>query len=128
MFVSEVRTRRFWLVAIFILSIFGILLVHHLRSLELQGSLVQLVLGSAPNLLSGVGVPAAVMCWFKRHAGLASGLMGAAAGQVLLIGWEFAQTIWPSMYFDKNDLIATVLGGLLWALLWPKLDKWLPAA
>ena len=128
MIASEIQTRRFWLVTIFIAGICIIPLTHLLRSLHLQGHMINVVLGSFPNFVAGICLPAAVMCWAKRHVGRASGLTGAIVGQALVIGWEFAQASRPGMYFDLYDIIATVLGGLAWVLLWPWADRHLPAA
>ena len=125
---TEINTRRFWLLVIYVGGVFAIIVTHVLRDHRLQGPAATLVLGSLPNFVAAASAPALIMCWRRRHIGIASGLIGALLAQVLVLGWEFAQLARPAMVFDTNDIVATLLGGLAWALVWPGLDRSLPAA
>jgi uncharacterized membrane protein YeaQ/YmgE (transglycosylase-associated protein family) len=130
---AVIKTRRFWLVAIFIAGILGVFIVHVLRGQHPQNYGAKLLLDSLPNFICGVCVPAAAMCWreqFGKHSliGIVPGLAGAAIAQIILISWELVQRTRPGMVFDKNDIIATLLGGLIWVITWSRLDKSLPVA
>lgn len=122
------KARRFWLLAIYIAGVFVIIATHILRDHDLQGSAANLILGSLPNLVAAATAPALIMCWRKQYTGIAAGLTGALLGQILILGWEFAQLARPEMVFDTNDIVATLLGGLVWVLAWPALNRLLPAA
>ena len=128
MIATEVKARRFWLLTIYVSGVFAIIATHILRDHKLQGPAATLVLGSLPNFVAAASAPALIMCWRRRHVGIASGLVGALLAQVLVLGWEFAQLARPEMVFDTNDIVATFLGGLAWTLVWPGLDRSLPAA
>lgn len=128
MLAAEEKARRFWLLAIYVAGVVAIIAARILREQDLQWHGASLVLGSMPNFVAAASVPALIMCWRRRFAGIASGLFGALLAQVLVLGWELAQLARPEMAFDANDIVATLLGGLAWALAWPGLDRCLPAA
>lgn len=109
---------RWW----FLGTILLIVLVHLVRHLA-PGPLAQ-ALGSAPNFLAALGLPALLLSqrerpWFSRSAAAAPlrwGLGVVIASQVLLLGWEFTQVSIAGMLFDFQDIVATWVGGLVWCL------------
>ena len=126
MLATETQARRFWLLAIYVSGVFAIIATHVLRDHGVQGPAASLALGSLPNFVAAASAPALIMCWRKRHVGMAAGLVGAVLAQVLVLGWEFVQLARPEMVFDANDIMATLLGGLAWMLAWLGLDRFLP--
>jgi hypothetical protein len=123
------KSRRFWLLTIYITGVIAIIVARILRSQHFwQGQEANLVLGSLPNFLAAACIPPLIMSWRKQYVGFMSGLIGAALALALIICWEFFQLSRSEMSFDTNDIAATVLGIFVWLLAWLALDKSLPVA
>ena len=128
MVATEIKTRRFWLLTIYVSGVLAIIAARILRDQHWQEHGVELALGSLPNFIAAACFPPLIMSWRKHYAGLAPGLVSAAVAQAVILCWELVQLIRSGMTFDANDIVATVLGGLAWVLTWPWLDRSMRAA
>lgn len=129
------RTRRFFLIALFLGGVAIIVLNDLLRRhLAIQNELAAVALGSFPNLIAALTAPALVLAELsriKRFSHVSSRSMGLASGiisSLLLFSYELSQYVTPNAVLDVNDFLATLAGGLTWALSWRVLDNLLPAA
>jgi hypothetical protein len=81
---------------------------------------------SAPNLVAAWLSPTLVLLMFgvarQRWPALSIARWYLVSGvfcQIGLLTWEFLQPVVPGATFDWSDIVATVLGGLLWLASWP---------
>ena len=108
---------------VFVLGVFGLLLVQVARSTLHPSSALAVLLGSAPNLLAGFSLPALVLRQ-RENIQRIELLLSASqwgCGAILisltaLLSWEFAQPYVRGMYFDWWDVGATLVGGAGWAV------------
>ena len=119
----EIRARRFWLLTIYVSGVLAIVAARMLRDQYSQGPVLGFVLGSLPNFIAAASFPPLIMSWRKQYTGMASGLAASAMAQIVILCWEFFQLSRSEMVFDTNDIVATLLGGLAWVLIWPVLDR-----
>lgn len=122
--VEERFQRRMLLV--YLAGIALVIVVQFLRTRWPADGALGIFYGSAPNLFAGASVPALFMIARHRVAARWPGLRGgrwfaiaSLLGSGVVIAWECAQTLRVNMVFDPWDLIATVIGTLLWLALWP---------
>ena len=84
------------------------------------------LLGVAPNFFPAIGIPALFVLiipyllkknysgtWFYEKRHLAANLISVIG----LVGWEFIQ-ISGKLIFDWNDILFTLIGGLLFHFIW----------
>ena len=84
------------------------------------------LLGVLPNFLPAIGLPAIFIVFIKELRGKSKNLwfnqkkyiLAIIISQVGLIGWEVQQIIAPYGTFDWNDIIWTVVGGVIFYLIW----------
>lgn len=80
------------------------------------------VLGVAPNFFPAIGIPAFFVVlipmlqskWLLKNR-LIVAVLAAQSG---LIAWEFVQQTTNNAHFDWNDVLFTILGGLIFLLIW----------
>jgi hypothetical protein len=88
---------------------------------------LQYVLGVAPNFFPSIGIPALFVVvipllnskkqtnnWVDKYLHLTAN----AISQTGLISWEFIQISTKNGRFDWNDILWTVLGGIIFHLIW----------
>lgn len=121
----EARFQRRMLL-VYLAGIALVIVVQFLRTHWPADGALGIFYGSAPNLFAGACVPALFMIARRKVAarwpGLGDGRWFAIAtllGSGTVLAWECAQTLRANMVFDPWDLIATVIGTLLWLALWP---------
>ena len=84
------------------------------------------MLGVIPNFLPAVGLPCVFVVLIKELKGKSNNklfnqkkhLLAIIISQVGLIGWEVQQIIAPYGTFDWNDIIWTVIGGIIFYFIW----------
>jgi hypothetical protein len=89
-------------------------------------STIKYLLGVAPNFFPAIGIPALVVLvipytlkknnsgtWFHEKIHLTANLISVIG----LIGWEFIQLA-GKLRFDWNDILWTLIGALLFHLIW----------
>jgi len=95
--------------------------VHWARSQQFDGPpLLLYLLGVLPNVAAAIAIPYVVLSiWVdqaptdsfsvvqKRH------LMLTGFSSVGLIAWEFGQQLSRGLYFDPDDIVATIIGMVL---------------
>ena len=128
MVATEIKARRFCLLTIYASGVVAIIVARILRGQNIPGEGFSLVLGSLPNFIAAICFPPLIMSWRKQYTGMAACLVSVAIAQVVILCWEFVQLGRSGMSFDTNDIFATFLGGLVWLLIWPGLDRSMRAA
>ena len=115
------RSRLQWLC---VGAVLGILAVDIVRSQAHPPGVAAVLLGSAPNFLAALALPGGVLLHRDRIQARLPALMpgrlwafATLMSQAAMIAWEFMQLRIPTMRFDRADLAATVLGGLMWTAL-----------
>ncbi|HJR56504.1 MAG TPA: hypothetical protein VJ798_07985 [Rhizomicrobium sp.] len=123
------------MIAIFIAGVATILVNDIFRKvLAIEDGLPAILLGSAPNFIAALTCPALVLLELPKLKALAHlpyktlGLASGAVAFALLLLYELSQSITPNAVLDSNDMLATIAGAALWLIVWPPLNKVLPAA
>ncbi len=122
----KLKNEHFWLL-IFALNFISFQLVQDYIRPQYMGNNIPIkyFLGIAPNFFPAIGIPSLFMVlipillinkpnsWFvlKRH--LSSNLVSVTG----LIGWEILQ-VTGKLVFDWHDILWTILGALLFQLIW----------
>lgn len=88
---------------------------------------IKYLLGIAPNFFPSIGIPAIFIILIplmstnkqiskrmEKHLHL----IANAFAQLGLITWEFLQVFTKNGHFDWNDVLWTVLGGIIFHLIW----------
>lgn len=129
------RTKRSWLIAIFIAGVIVIVANDLLRKfLAFPDGLATILLGSIPNFVAAFTCPALVLIELPKLKTLAHlsnkhiGLVSGGSTFLLLVFYELSQSITPNAALDPNDLVATAMGAAVWLITWPSLSKLLPVA
>jgi hypothetical protein len=86
--------------------------------------IIKYFLGIAPNFLPAIGIPALFVAiishlkrysvWFNSKSHITANLISLSG----LIAWEFIQTTSKKLFFDWNDVLWTILGALVFQLIW----------
>ena len=92
-----------------------------------DNSTIKYLLGVAPNFFPAIGIPALFVLiipyiikqknsgtWFYEKRYLSANLISVIG----LVGWEFIQLSSGKMKFDWNDVFWTLLGALLFNIIW----------
>lgn len=89
-----------------------------------HNSVIQYLLGIAPNFFSAIGIPALFVIllpeikrnspWLQKNKPLIANLISLAG----LLTWECIQTTSKKLYFDWNDVLWTIIGALVFQLIW----------
>lgn len=120
------KAEHFWLL-LFAVNFAAFQLVQdHLRpSYTGDHPAARYFLGVAPNFFPAVGIPALFMVllpqlfpgrhswWILRKKHLAANLISVTG----LVGWEFMQ-LTGKLVFDWNDVLWTLLGALVFQVIW----------
>jgi len=82
------------------------------------------LLGIAPNFFPGIGIPALFVVlipqlklsskWLNEKKHIAANVISLAG----LLAWEFLQTLTTRGHFDWNDVLWTLIGALVFQLIW----------
>lgn len=82
------------------------------------------LLGVAPNFFPGIGIPALFVIlipqmnwknkWFTEKTHLTANLISLTG----LLSWEFLQTKTSKGHFDWHDVLWTLMGALIFHLIW----------
>ena len=92
-----------------------------------KNALINYFLGIIPNFLPAIGLPSLFVVLIKELTGKSTNkillkqknfVLAIGISQVGLIGWEFQQIIAPYGTFDWNDILWTILGGVLFLMIW----------
>lgn len=85
---------------------------------------IKYLLGIAPNFLPAIGIPALFVIlipqmkqtnkWFNEKKYLTANFISLTG----LISWEFYQTTSIKLHFDWNDVIWTILGAIVFQIIW----------
>ena len=91
-----------------------------------DNSIIKYLLGVAPNFFPAIGIPALFIMviplvlkknnsetWIYKKRHLSANLFSVIG----LVGWEFAQ-LSGKLIFDWNDILWTLIGALLFHLIW----------
>ncbi|SEL33851.1 hypothetical protein SAMN05216262_10984 [Colwellia chukchiensis] len=109
-----------------VLGVLLILLVHYFRDNYKTGSTISLLLGVAPNFITAFCFPA-VFIGFKNKIEKYRGKINpfkwftfcTLLCLIILICWEFRQAELDNFVFDKNDILASIFGAILFLFCWP---------
>lgn len=85
---------------------------------------VNYLLGIAPNFLPAIGIPALFIVlipqlkrtnkWLNENVHITANVISTSG----LISWEFIQATSTKLYFDWNDILWTLIGALVFQLIW----------
>ena len=109
---------------IFVLATLSIVLVDCMRfTVDAQG-FIGILMGSAPNFLASFSLPALILVLREKLQGRVIslstsqwGLLAIVLSQAAILAWELAQIFMHGMYFDWRDIVATLMGGITWAVM-----------
>lgn len=85
---------------------------------------VKYLLGIAPNFFPAIGIPALLVVLipqFKLNAKWLNEKKHIAANIFSIVGlitWEVIQTTSTKLHFDWNDILWTIVGALVFQLIW----------
>jgi hypothetical protein len=123
------------LVLIYVAGWLAVVLVQHLRAHTQHDGLLTIWYGVAPNFIVGFCEPSIFLLyrrharrWFPALSDLSWFCLSVALGIAAGVAWEFLQPGLSRLVFDPGDVIATVLGGLVFAGCWPLVRKNIAAA
>lgn len=87
---------------------------------------IKYLLGVAPNFFPSIGIPALLVvlfpyifkkdnsdAWFLKKRHLSANLISITG----LVSWEFLQLL-GKLRFDWNDVLWTLIGGILFQIIW----------
>lgn len=89
-----------------------------------ENAIIIYLLGVAPNFFPAIGIPALFLIlipYFKSSNKRLSNKNHLSANLISLCGlvsWEFLQLFTLTGRFDWNDLLWTILGGLMFHFIW----------
>lgn len=91
-----------------------------------RNSYVTYLLGVIPNFLPAIGMPCILVLIIKELKGKSNNeyllkkkhILVILISQLGLIAWEFQQIIAPHGTFDWNDILWTIIGGIIFFLIW----------
>ena len=85
---------------------------------------VKYLLGVAPNFFPAIGIPALLVvllpllnsraAWFNTHRHITANAISLTG----LIAWELMQAGSSKLHFDPNDILWTVIGAVVFQLIW----------
>lgn len=85
---------------------------------------VKYLLGIAPNFFPAIGIPALLVVifpqmklannWLNEKKHITANIISLTG----LISWEFIQTTAAKLHFDWNDILWTIIGALVFQLIW----------
>jgi len=85
---------------------------------------IKYLLGIAPNFFPAIGIPALFVIlipqlkrtnkWLNKNKHLTANIISLTG----LISWEFIQSASNKLHFDWNDILWTIIGALVFQLIW----------
>lgn len=82
------------------------------------------LLGIAPNFFPAIGIPALFvvllphMKWTNKWLNKKKHTTANIISLLGLVSWEFIQTSSKKLHFDWNDILWTIIGALVFQLIW----------
>lgn len=114
------------LLALHIAGWLAVVLVQHLRAASAHEGFLTTFYGVAPNLIMGFCTPSILLLHRARvRARLPTisdfgwFVLCTALGTAAVVAWELCQPFLSGLVFDTGDIVATIVGSLLFSACWP---------
>lgn len=115
----------YWFVLFAICFIAYQQIIDHMRPNYIGDNLtIQYLLGIAPNFFPAIGIPALFVIlipqmkltskWINQRMHLAANIISITG----LVSWEFIQTTSKKLHFDWNDVLWTLIGAIVFQIVW----------